>query len=231
MIHKYLMYTLLNNYDSTCLNDKTYVSQKVPTLYSAATMGDANSNGDLYGAVQAFVVNYGEVVEIVINNLDEAIHPFHLHGHQFQIVEHPASGAGKWSGSTSAAKAIPPTRDVLTVHGNSYVVLRIVADNPGVFLIHCHIEWHVEMGSSATLIEAPEKLHGYPIPQDHIDACNQAGIPVAGNAAGNTVNVQDTSGFNTVPPMQYYGATWPVPGSSKKTREVRRSIRGRAWKP
>lgn len=224
--------TPLTKYHRTCLNDKSYVGQKVPTLYSAATMGDSNTDTDLYGAVQAFVVNYGEVLEIVINNLDEAIHPFHLHGHQFQILEQPPSGTGTWDGTTASAKAVPPTRDVVTVNGNSYVVLRIVANNPGVFLIHCHIEWHVEMGSSATLIEAPEKLHDYPIPQDHLDACTEQGIPTAGNAGGHT-DLQDTSGFNTVPPTQYYGASYPQPTSStssmKRGRTVRRAIRGRAW--
>jgi iron transport multicopper oxidase len=42
-------------------------------------------------------------------------------------------------------------RDVIAVNGNSYAVLRFKADNPGVFLFHCHIEWHVGMPSKTKI--------------------------------------------------------------------------------
>lgn len=185
-------------------------------MYSAATLGEANSDPIVYGEVQPFIVKYGDIVEIVVNNLDGAIHPFHLHGHQFQVLDRPHSGAGKWSGGDGGANPVPPKRDVVTVNANSFAVLRFVANNPGVFLFHCHIEWHVEMGLTATLIEAPEKLHNYPIPQDQIDSCKSQGVPVSGNAAGNTANPRDTTGFNTVPPTTYYGAQYPAPGGPVK---------------
>ncbi|KAH8671175.1 iron transport multicopper oxidase fet3 precursor [Xylariales sp. PMI_506] len=220
-----------NGYSRACFNNETYISQKVPTLYSAATVGDDNSNPAVYGDVLPFVVNYGDVVEIVVNNLDAAIHPFHLHGHQFQIVERPASNAGTWGGSDSGANPNPPKRDVVAVDANSYARLRFVANNPGIFLFHCHIEWHVEMGLTATLIEAPEKLHNYAIPQDHLDACTEMGIPITGNAAGNS-NPLDTTGFNTSPPTSYYGSEYPIPdGSSTKlrAREIRRKPNGQRF--
>jgi iron transport multicopper oxidase len=198
-------------------------------LYSAATLGNANTDSTAYGAVQPFFVAYGDIVEIVINNLDAAIHPFHLHGHQFQVLDRPHSGAGLWSGGDGGANRVPPRRDVVSVNANSFAVLRFVADNPGVFLFHCHIEWHVEMGLTATLIEAPERLHNYPIPQGHKDICTAQGIPIAGNAAGNTANPTDTTGFNTVPPTQYYGAMFPYPdGPTPKVRnrQVKRKPSG-----
>ena len=191
--------------------------QKTPTLYTAATVGDANSDPSVYGPINPFIVNYGDVLEIVLNNHDTANHPFHLHGHQFQVISRPKSNSGNTTGSSGSQPAldinpIPPQRDVVTVNARSYVVLRIVANNPGVFLFHCHIEWHVEMGLTATLIEAPEMLHDYPIPQTQIDSCKAQGIPTAGNAAGNLEDPFDTSDFITTPPTMYYGAQWPVPG-------------------
>jgi iron transport multicopper oxidase len=96
-------------------------------------------------------------------------------------------------------------RDVVAVNANSFVVIRFKATNPGVFLFHCHIEWHVEMGLTATIIEAPEKLRGISFPDDHIQNCKLQGIPFQGNAAGNTQNFTDTTGFNTVPPTVYTG--------------------------
>ncbi|KAI0134094.1 Cupredoxin [Xylariales sp. AK1849] len=216
----------VNNYTRACFNGQTYIGQKTPTLYSAATLGEAASDPASYGDVNPFVVEYGDVVELVVNNLDVAIHPFHLHGHQFQVVDRPHSGAGRWSGGDGGINQTPPKRDVVAVNGNSFAVLRFVADNPGVFLFHCHIEWHVEMGLTATLIEAPEKLQGLPIPQDHLDACNAQGIPTSGNAAGNK-DPSDHSGFVTVPPTSYYGAGYPIPGSQpgkRQSRELKRKF-------
>ena len=89
-------------------------------------------------------------------------------------------------------------RDTVAVNPGSYVVIRFVADNPGVWLFHCHIEWHVIMGLSATIIEAPEQLVGLSIPSDSMANCKAQGIPTSGNAAGNTKNLTDLSGANTL---------------------------------
>lgn len=219
----------VNNIPRMCFNNQTYVMQKTPTLYTAASVGTDNTDPSMYGAVLPFIVDYGDVIEIVINNLDPAIHPFHLHGHQFQVIERPESGSGifDWSGNPSAT---PPRRDVISVNGGSYARLRIQANNPGVFLFHCHIEWHVEMGLTATLIEAPEMLQDYDIPQAMIDSCKSQGYPVSGNAAGNIKNVWDDSGYNTNPPATYYGSQWPVPkgGSASGGGKVRRKPSGQS---
>lgn len=192
-----------NGYPRACFNNSTYIAQKVPALYSAASLGENNTQTEAYGPIGAFVVEYGEVLEIVINNHNGAIHPFHLHGHQFQVLTRPESNAGNWSADV-AINDVPPRRDTVAVNPNSYAVFRIKADNPGVFLFHCHVEWHVEMGLTATLLEAPDKLRDYTIPQDHIDACDAMGIPTTGNAAGNE-EWDNTDGFVTVPPTTYTG--------------------------
>ncbi|KAI0912263.1 Cupredoxin [Ustulina deusta] len=192
-----------NGYPRACFNNRTFIDQRVPTLYSVVSLGANNSEVSAYGQVGAFSIGYNEVLEIVINNHDSAIHPFHLHGHQFQIIERPKSNAGRWKG-TKLIPATPSRRDTVAVFANSHVVIRILANNPGVFLLHCHIEWHVEMGLSATLIEAPERLVNYKIPQDHLDICKAQGIPTEGNAGGNDL-WYDTEGFVTINPTSYIG--------------------------
>ncbi len=194
-----------NGLPRACFNGQTYIAQQVPTLYSAATTGANNTNPLVYGAVNPFVLPAGAIVTLVVNNRDAAIHPFHMHGHQFQVLDRPASNTGRWSGHNRTFPAAPPRRDTIAVNANSYAVLRIQITNPGVFLFHCHIEWHVEMGLTATLIQAPELLRNVSFPQDHIDNCIKQGIPYQGNAAGNTQDVLDTSGFATVPPATYTG--------------------------
>lgn len=74
-------------------------------------------------------------------------------------------------------------RDTILVRPNGNLVLRFRADNPGVWLFHCHIEWHVVSGLVATIIESPlvlqEKLADL-IPGNHFDNCRRAGTPFAG---------------------------------------------------
>jgi len=53
------------------------------------------------------------------------------------------------------------------------------------------------------MIEAPMTLQEtITLPPDHLAACEAAGVPSAGNAAGNTVDLLDLNGENTaVPPL------------------------------
>lgn len=195
-----------NNYSipQACFNGQPYVDQLVPTLYTAATTEDDNTNPIVYGGVNPYIIKQGTVVDLVVNNLDSASHPFHLHGHQFQVLARPPTGSGKWPGTTDVPE-FPASKDVINIQGSSYAVVRFLADNPGVWLFHCHIEWHVEMGLTATMIEAPEQLQGMTFPQDQLDACRIQNIPTAGNAAGNTVNYTNTAGMQFVNPPVYTG--------------------------
>jgi iron transport multicopper oxidase len=194
-----------NSIPRSCLNGKPYVPQRVPTLYSAATTGDDNANPAVYGGVNPFIAPGGEIIEIILNNHDTGSHPFHLHGHQFQVLAAPASNSGSFSGDTSNFPANPAYRDVFLVNAKSHAVIRFKADNPGAWLFHCHNEWHVEMGLTATVIEDPAKLKGLVFPQDHIDVCKAIGQPYRGNAAGNTQNYTDTAGMLFVNPTTYTG--------------------------
>lgn len=92
-------------------------------------------------------------------------------------------------------------RDTILVMPNGNLVLRFRADNPGVWLFHCHLEWHVISGLSATMIEAPTEMQKtLNIPEDHYAVCKAQGSPFVGNSAGNTVNFLDLTGANVSPP-------------------------------
>ncbi|KAI8844847.1 multicopper oxidase-domain-containing protein [Chytridium lagenaria] len=39
----------------------------------------------------------------------------------------------------------------------AYTVIRFVADNPGVWFFHCHIEWHIQAGLAMAFVEASGK--------------------------------------------------------------------------
>ncbi|PBP28129.1 multicopper oxidase [Diplocarpon rosae] len=130
-------------------------------------------------------------------------HPFHLHGHNFQTIARSADEAGAFDHTNSTQTtwpAVPMRRDTVVLHPEGYVVLRFEADNPGVWLFHCHIEWHMNQGLIATMIEAPlDVQESQTIPQNHFDACTAGNLPQAGNAAGNTEDFLDLKGASTPP--------------------------------
>ncbi|KAK1596029.1 multicopper oxidase [Colletotrichum navitas] len=186
-------------------NNITYKAPKVPTLYTALSAGSAAAtNPEVYGTyTHSFVLERGDVVQIVVNNLDSGRHPFHLHGHEFQALYRAPEEGGTFASANVTEADFPATpmrRDTLVVWPNGNIVLRFRANNPGVWLFHCHIEWHVTSGLLATFVEAPLDLQKtLSIPQNHLDVCAAANVPTAGNAAGNTKDFLDLTGQNTPP--------------------------------
>ncbi|RDL38450.1 uncharacterized protein BP5553_02790 [Venustampulla echinocandica] len=182
-------------------NNISYAAQKVPTLYTAMTAGKDAVNPLVYGEYShSFVLEKDQIVEIVVNNHDSGKHPFHLHGHHFQSIVRSDEEAGDFDATNATQTgypAIPMRRDTIVLHPNGNTVLRFKADNPGVWLFHCHIEWHMDQGLVATMVEAPLELQKtLIIPDDHIAACKAEKVPFAGNAAGNTDDLLDLSGAN-----------------------------------
>ncbi|KAF5019004.1 hypothetical protein F66182_9022 [Fusarium sp. NRRL 66182] len=189
-------------------NNITYRAPKVPTLYTALTSGKEATNPQIYGTyTHSFVLERDEIVQVVLNNRDDGRHPFHLHGHHFQVLHRSDDDAGDFDGSEESFAKTPMRRDTVVVNGNGNVVLRFKADNPGVWLFHCHIEWHVASGLIATFVEDPLELQAsLRLPQNHLDACKAGGIPAVGNAAGHT-DLLDLSGESTPPPRLPEGFT------------------------
>ena len=91
------------------INNQTYVEPKVPSLYTALSVGKDATNPIVYGkATNPQVLKYYDVVEVVVNNFDSGGHPVHLHGHNFQIVQRSAAGAGVYGGAALRPPAPHP---------------------------------------------------------------------------------------------------------------------------
>jgi iron transport multicopper oxidase len=188
-----------DNQNRAGFNDVTYISQKVPTLYSVLTSGKTALNSEIYGVnTNTMLVHYNDLVEIVINNFDSGYHNIHLHGHAVQLVtkqenvtDFGGNGtAAAYSGDTSVFPKYPARRDTWLNAPYGYTVIRFRATNPGVWLFHCHMEWHVDAGLVATLIEAPLKIQGHQTMDPVMAAmCEAQGVLIAGNAGGNTENL------------------------------------------
>ncbi|KAF7341807.1 Laccase 17 [Mycena sanguinolenta] len=126
------------------VNGVSYVPPDLPTLLKI--INGATTANDFNVTENTFVLERGQVVELRIHGADHGItHPFHLHGHAFDVVKSA-------SGPTNYVN--PPRRDVIGVDQGG-VIIRFRADNPGPWFLHCHIDWHLEAGLAVVFAEAP----------------------------------------------------------------------------
>lgn len=80
---------------------------------------------------------------VVIETTTAVPHPIHLHGFDFYIL---AQGTGTYSSSVTLSRDNPPRRDTAMLLSSGYLVLAFQTDNPGAWLMHCHIGWHTSEG-------------------------------------------------------------------------------------
>ena len=142
---------------------------------------------DIYNGIEdhvpndvTYTIEQNELIDVVLQNTVATngvceSHPFHLHGHKFWIH---SQGTGMYDASlnTSPTSNSPILRDTLTLYASSYsnlalnrseanylkpcgwVKLRFIADNPGLWLLHCHIGSHLFMGMTVLLKENTKHL-------------------------------------------------------------------------
>jgi FtsP/CotA-like multicopper oxidase with cupredoxin domain len=99
-------------------------------------------NGHLFPDVPMFVVSEGDIVTMRIENHSGDVHPMHLHGHHAVVLSR--------DGEHSAGS--PWWVDSLNVRDDETYEIAFVADNPGVWMDHCHNLQHAVDGLVAHLM-------------------------------------------------------------------------------
>ncbi|CAF4909829.1 unnamed protein product [Rotaria sp. Silwood1] len=142
---------------------------------------------DVYNGVEdnlpndaIYSIKQNQLIDIVLQNTVATngvceSHPFHLHGHKFWIH---SQGSGMYNPSEKLNPDTnnPILRDTLTLYASSYsyltpnrtstnylkpcgwIKLRLIANNPGLWLLHCHIGSHLFMGMTILIKEDIEHL-------------------------------------------------------------------------
>jgi FtsP/CotA-like multicopper oxidase with cupredoxin domain len=101
-------------------------------------------NGHIYPDVPVFAVDEGDRVEVTIANDSNVVHPMHLHGHHVLVLSRdglPSTGSPWWS-------------DTLNVRPGETYVVAFRADNPGIWMDHCHNLPHAAKGLTMHLAYA-----------------------------------------------------------------------------
>ncbi|KAL0945044.1 Lcc2 [Colletotrichum truncatum] len=79
----------------------------------------------------------------------------HLHGHDFAVLEQAENKTYNVS-NLNLKWDNPPRRDVVLLPRDGYVVIAFKTDNPGMWLLHCHIARHASFGLGIQINERQE---------------------------------------------------------------------------
>ncbi|XP_062110906.1 laccase-17-like [Humulus lupulus] len=111
--------------------------------------GSPPNNTMVSNGTKLVVLPFNTSVELVMQDtsiLGAESHPVHLHGFNFFIV---GRGFGNFNPNKDPANfnlIDPVERNTVGVPSGGWVAIRFLADNPGVWFMHCHLEIHTSWG-------------------------------------------------------------------------------------
>ncbi|XP_057955027.1 L-ascorbate oxidase-like [Malania oleifera] len=114
-----------------------------------------------------YVFRFNTTIDVILQNANalsenvSEIHPWHLHGHDFWVL---GQGEGKFSKEDEKKLNVknPPLRNTEVIFPYGWTALRFVANNPGVWAFHCHIEPHLHMGMGVVFAEGIRYIKNIP---------------------------------------------------------------------
>ncbi|RDX73845.1 Laccase-17 [Mucuna pruriens] len=113
------------------------------------------------------VLPFNTSVELVLQDtsiIGAESHPLHLHGFNFFIV---GQGNGNFDPKKDPKKfnlVDPAERNTAGVPSGGWVAVRFLADNPGVWFMHCHLEAHTSWGLKMAWIVQDGKRRNQKLP-------------------------------------------------------------------
>ncbi|KAI0016827.1 multicopper oxidase [Xylariomycetidae sp. FL0641] len=145
--------TVDNLFKWTLNSTSLYVDWQNATLFQIVEGVD---NFDTEEAVIK-LPNADEWIYMVVQTELAVPHPIHLHGHDFFVL---AQGTGTYDDSVTLNMNNPPRRDTAMLPAEGYLVMAWQTDNPGVWLMHCHIGWHTLQGFALQFVERYDEIVG-----------------------------------------------------------------------
>ncbi|KAJ4715670.1 L-ascorbate oxidase family protein [Melia azedarach] len=115
-------------------------------IYRVSNNTNATSSSSIYR------LTFNSTVDVILQNANtmttnnSETHPWHLHGHDFWVLGY---GDGKFNLSTDTQRynlVDPIMKNTVPLHPYGWTALRFRADNPGIWIFHCHIEEHFLLG-------------------------------------------------------------------------------------
>ncbi|KAL0344481.1 UNVERIFIED_CONTAM: Laccase-4 [Sesamum radiatum] len=111
--------------------------------------GSPPANLGTTSGTKLYRLPYNATVQVVLQDtgiIAPENHPIHLHGFNFFVV---GRGLGNFNPKTDPKTfnlVDPVERNTIGVPSGGWVAIRFLADNPGVWFMHCHLEVHTTWG-------------------------------------------------------------------------------------
>lgn len=87
-------------------------------------------------------------------------HPIHWHGMDVVVLAQSNTSFNATTSYDHFNFDNPPRRDVVLLPANGYIAIAFKPNNPGVWLVHCHIAWHASAGESMSINADPDTYPG-----------------------------------------------------------------------
>ncbi|XP_004507172.1 laccase-2-like isoform X1 [Cicer arietinum] len=129
--------------------------------------GTPPNNTRVSNGTKTVVIPYNTRVQVVLQDtsiLGAESHPLHLHGFNFFVI---GQGFGNFDPSNDPNKfnlVDPVERNTVGVPAGGWVAIRFLADNPGVWLMHCHFDVHLSWGLRMAWIVEDGKFPNQKLP-------------------------------------------------------------------
>lgn len=124
-----------------------------------------------------------QTIDFLISNFDDGNHPLHLHGYKYWVLSQghgypPLTQVGAEITKEnlmplyeSLDLSNPLRRDTASVEAFGWILIRLVASNPGAWAFHCHISWHSEAGLAMQLLTRADALAHVQVPTANLELC------------------------------------------------------------
>ncbi|TYJ97586.1 Laccase-10 [Cucumis melo var. makuwa] len=123
--------------------------------------GNPPNNTMVGNGTKVVVLPFNTSVELIMQDtsiLGAESHPLHLHGFNFFVV---GQGFGNFDPNKDPQNfnlVDPVERNTVGVPAGGWVAIRFLADNPGVWFMHCHLEVHTSWGLKMAWLVLDGKL-------------------------------------------------------------------------
>ncbi|KAI0297807.1 laccase 3 [Multifurca ochricompacta] len=159
-----LVATFNSDFEQFFVNGAHFVSPTTPVLLQI--LSGAQRVSDLVPVYSIYELKANKSVEITLPaGVDGGPHPIHLHGHAFHVVRSPGSSTYNYDD--------PMIRDVVSMgSAGDNVTIRFFTDNPGPWILNCHVNWHSTKGFAVVFVEdLPEVPSVDVVPDAWNDLC------------------------------------------------------------
>ncbi|XP_059463148.1 laccase-17-like [Corylus avellana] len=134
--------------------------------------GAPPNNTRVMNGTKVVTLPFNASVEIVLQDtsiLGAESHPFHLHGFNFFVVGQGFGNYDPHNDPTMFNLIDPVERNTVGVPSGGWVAIRFQADNPGVWLMHCHYDTHNTWGLRMAWVVQDGKFPNQKLPPPPAD--------------------------------------------------------------